>query len=61
MEDPAAVAAREEAKKEMEDKLKWVLAAAGIGFVGYTVWQFLHESSKVARARQRKREPWEMT
>jgi len=36
--------------------LKWVYAAAGIGFIGYAVLQFLSESAKVA---QRKRAPWD--
>jgi len=44
----------------MNDKLKWILAAGGIGFAGYAVWQFLRESGNVIRANGRKREPWEI-
>jgi len=29
--------------------MKWVYAAAGLGLVGYAVWQFLAESAKVGR------------
>jgi hypothetical protein len=49
-----------QARKEREDKLKWVIAAGGLAFFGYAVWQYLDEAAKAARATQRKREPWEM-
>jgi hypothetical protein len=42
----------------MEDKLKWVVAAGGLGFLGYAVWQYLSEAAKLGR---RPREPWEVT
>jgi hypothetical protein len=41
----------------MDEKLKWVFAAVGVGFVGYAVWGFLNESAKVNR---RERQPWEV-
>jgi hypothetical protein len=59
-EDPAAVAARQKAKEEMDEKLKWPVAAGGVGFVGFAVWQFLRETAGAARRTNRKREPWEM-
>ena len=40
--------------------MKWVFAAAGVGLVGFAVWQFLNESAKASRASTRKRKPWEM-
>ena len=43
----------------MAEKLKWVYAAAGVGFVGHALWQYLRESAKAAEAARRKREPWE--
>jgi hypothetical protein len=44
----------------MDDKLKWVYAAGGLGLLGYAVGQFLSESAKASRAARRRREPWEM-
>jgi hypothetical protein len=44
----------------MQEKMKWLLAAGGVGFLGYAVWQFVRESSRAARAAQRPRQPWEM-
>jgi membrane protein required for beta-lactamase induction len=45
----------------MEDKMKWVVLAGGVGLVGYAVWQFLHESAKARRTSRRERQPWELT
>jgi hypothetical protein len=59
-EDPAAVAAREQARAEMDDKLKWVAAAGLVAFVGFALWQFVGESAAAARRSNRRREPWEM-
>ena len=44
----------------MDEKLKWLVAAGGIAFVGFAVWQFLREAAGSARRANRKREPWEM-
>ncbi|QJW99121.1 hypothetical protein [Frigoriglobus tundricola] len=44
----------------MDEKLKWVIAAGLVGFVGAAVWQFLKESANAARRADRHREPWEL-
>lgn len=44
----------------MGDKLKWIVAAGLIGFVGFAVWQFLAESLAGARRANRERQPWEV-
>ena len=44
----------------MDDKLKWVIAAGGVGMLGYAIWQFLIESAKAVQASRRERQPWEM-
>lgn len=41
--------------------MKWVIAAAGIAFVGYAVWQFQQEAARARSNRGRKRQPWELT
>jgi hypothetical protein len=43
----------------MDEKLKWVFAAVGVGFVGYAVWQYVSEAAKAAQAARRERQPWE--
>jgi hypothetical protein len=60
MEDPAAVAAREEAQKAMDEKVKWSLAAVLVGFVGFAGWQFIREYAKLGSPSLRKRQPWEI-
>ncbi|MCI0700990.1 MAG: hypothetical protein L0241_07900 [Planctomycetia bacterium] len=44
----------------MDDKLKWMLAAGGLGFVGFAVWQFMRETGNAVRAAGRERKPWEI-
>jgi hypothetical protein len=44
----------------MDEQLKWVFAAGGLGLVGYAFWQFASESAKVAIASRRERQPWEI-
>ena len=44
----------------MDEKLKWVVAAGLVAFVGFVVWQFAAESAASARRANRKREPWEV-
>jgi hypothetical protein len=44
----------------MDEKLKWLVAAGAIAFVGFAVWQFVRESVGAARRSNRHREPWEM-
>jgi hypothetical protein len=44
----------------MDDKLKWIVAAGLVAFVGFAVWQFVRETASSARHAKRKREPWEM-
>jgi hypothetical protein len=40
----------------MDDKLKWFVAAGGLGMLGYALWGFVSESAKVSN---RPRQPWE--
>jgi hypothetical protein len=40
--------------------MKWVLAAAGVGLVGYAVWQFYSEYAKAQRGSGRERQPWDV-
>lgn len=41
----------------MDEQWKWLLAAAVAALVGYTVWRFWKETTKVSH---RKRQPWEI-
>ena len=40
----------------MDEKLKWVYAAAGLGLVGTAVYQFLRETTRTSN---RPRQPWD--
>ena len=40
-----------------DEQWKWLLAAAVMGLIGYTVWRFWKETTKVSH---RKRQPWEI-
>jgi hypothetical protein len=42
----------------MNEKLKWILAAAGVVVVGVAVWEFLRETRTAARPVNHTREPW---
>jgi hypothetical protein len=44
----------------MNEKLKWILAAGGVAFIGFAVWQWLRESANAAIRANRPRQPWEM-
>ena len=44
----------------MDETLKWVYAAGGLGMLGYALWQFGCESARAARAARRERQPWEI-
>ena len=44
----------------MDETLKWVYAAGGLGMLGYALWQFGCESANAARAARRERQPWEI-
>jgi hypothetical protein len=60
-EDPAAVAAREMVRARADERLKWALAAGGVGFVAFAVFQFLRDTKDALRAAAaRPRQPWDV-
>ena len=40
--------------------MKWVIAAGGVGLLGFAGWQFYSEYAKTKSGSRRERQPWEM-
>jgi hypothetical protein len=59
MDDPAAVAARNEERMIREEKLKWYYAFGGVAFVAAAVYQFVRETKNSIRPPNRPRQPWD--
>ena len=47
------------AKAHAEERMKWVVAAGGVGFVAFAMFQFLRETKDALRAAARPRQPWD--
>jgi predicted nucleotidyltransferase len=59
-EDPAAVAARREAEKQAEERLKWVVVCVVGVFGSIAAWNFVRETQEAVRSVRRPKEPWEL-
>jgi hypothetical protein len=48
------------AKARADEKLKWVVAAGGVGFVAFAVFQHLRDTRDALRHAARPRQPWDV-